>query len=517
MAKSPVSAFGVQARLRTGIVRLALTGLLIGVTLVVGGGVQAVLNVPDLESWHRLVPRDELRAADLDNAYTLTQYLAREANVFKEVRDRVETPASASGSSQLANRYQSSSISSPRRVSRDWNRTFELTPAAVRGGALLIHGLTDGPYSMRAIAERLSAQGYYALALRMPGHGTVPGALTEATAEDWMAAVRMGARHVRRTIGAGQPLILVGYSNGGALVVRYALEAAADSRLPAPSRLVLISPMIGVSPLARIARVISALGPLPFFEKARWLEVVPEYNPFKYNSFPANAANQSYRVSSLVRAEIAAAAQSGLIGRLPPILAFQSVVDSTVSTSAVVRDLFDQLRGNDHELVVFDINRRARLEPYIRPADAALVSNLAAGGPRRYRRTLITNVSAELPDVRARSVAPGATTADDVPLGLSWPTQVFSLSHVALPFAIDDPVYGSEPPDSPTPSIALGRLSPRGEKAVLTVPIETLMRIGWNPFLPFLLDRLVEWTGGHTETRSHSLPEEKPRQDIGLN
>ena len=168
--------------------------------------------------------------------------------------------------------------------------------------------------------------------------------------------------------------------------------------------------MIGVSPLARMARVISALGPLPFFEKARWLEVVPEYNPFKYNSFPANAANQSYRVSSLVRAEIAAAAQSGLIDRLPPILAFQSIVDATVSTAAVVHDLFDQLRGNGHELVVFDINRRAGLEPYIRPADAALVATLAAGGPRLYRRTLITNVSADVSEVRARSVAPRATS-----------------------------------------------------------------------------------------------------------
>ena len=385
----------VKARMSTWVVRLALTGLLIAVTLVVGGGVQAVLNVPDLQVWHRLVPRAELRAADLDDAFTLNQYLAREADVFEEVRDEVETPTSASSASQLANRYQSASISSPRRASRDWNRTFELMPAAVRGGALLIHGLTDSPYSMRAIAERMRAQGYYALALRMPGHGTVPGALTKATAEDWMAAVRLGARHVRRTIGAGQPMVLVGYSNGGALVVRYALEAVADSRLPAPSRLVLISPMIGVSPLARIARVISALGPLPFFAKARWLEVVPEYNPFKYNSFPANAANQSYRVSSLLRAEVAAAAQSGRISRLPPILAFQSVVDATVSTAAVVHDLFDQLRGNDNELVVFDINRRARLEPYIRPADAALVSSLAAGGARRYRRTVITNLSAE--------------------------------------------------------------------------------------------------------------------------
>ena len=92
--------------------------------------------------------------------------------------------------------------------------------------------------------------------------------------------------------------------------------------------------MIGVSPLARMARVISALGPLPFFEKARWLDVVPEYNPFKYNSFPANAANQSYRVSSGLRAALDEAASSGAIERLPPILAFQSVVDATVSTSA---------------------------------------------------------------------------------------------------------------------------------------------------------------------------------------
>jgi hypothetical protein len=252
--------------------------------------------------------------------------------------------------------------------------------------------------------------------------------------------------------------------------------------------------MIGVSPLARMARVISALGPLPFFEKARWLDVIPEYNPFKYNSFPANAANQSYRVSSLLRAAVDAASRSGLLDRLPPILAFQSVVDATVSTPAVV-DLFDRLHGNGHELVIFDINRRAGLEPYLRPTDAALVRSLAAPGARLYRRTLITNVSADVSEVRARSIAAGRTAIEDVPLGLYWPMQMFSLSHVALLFAVDDPVYGSEPPEAATPSIALGRLSPRGEKGVLTVPVETLMRIGWNPFLPFLLGRVVEWTG----------------------
>ena len=190
----------------------------------------------------------------------------------------------------------------------------------------------------------------------------------------------------------------------------------------------------------------------------------PEYNPFKYNSFPANAGNQSHRVSSFVRAEIADAARSGLIDRLPPILAFQSIVDATVSTSAVVHDLFDRLRGNGHELVVFDINRGAGLEPYIRPADAALVSTLAAGGARIYRRTLITNVSPEVPDVQARSVAlarpsrracrwisPGRRRCSPSPM---WPCP--------LPPTIPS-TAASRPMDRPR-SIALGRLSPAARR-----------------------------------------------------
>ena len=77
---------------------------------------------------------------------------------------------------------------------------------------------------MRAVGETLKTGGYYGLALRMPGHGTVPAALTTAVWEDWLAAVRLGVRHVRERIGPGKPLVLVGYSNGGALVLKYALE-----------------------------------------------------------------------------------------------------------------------------------------------------------------------------------------------------------------------------------------------------------------------------------------------------
>ena len=103
---------------------------------------------------------------------------------------------------------------------------------------------------------------------------------------------------------------------------------------------------------------------------------MPEYNPFKYNSFPANAALQSWRLSSDVQAQILRVGEAGRLKALPPVLAFQSVVDATVSTDAVVHALFDQLADNGSELVLFDINRLSGLEPFIRPDTARVLSRL---------------------------------------------------------------------------------------------------------------------------------------------
>jgi alpha-beta hydrolase superfamily lysophospholipase len=180
---------------------------------------------------------------------TFADYMQREDRVFREVRDRIER-TSAGSAAPPANRYDSRSRSSPSRIGSNGNRTYEIVPAGeIAGGALLIHGLTDSPYSMRAVGETLKASGYYGLALRMPGHGTVPAGLTTAVWEDWLAAVRVGVRHVRERIGPDQPLLLVGYSNGGALVLKYALDEVERGNGPRLTRLVLISPMIGVRAL----------------------------------------------------------------------------------------------------------------------------------------------------------------------------------------------------------------------------------------------------------------------------
>ena len=204
------------------LVRAFWAAVLIFATVVIGGAVDARRRLPDLETWHRYVPADAT-ASDLESA-TLADYLRREETVFRDVHDRIER-TSAGSASPPANRYDSRSRSHPSRMGSDRNRTVQIVPAGeIAGGALLVHGLTDSPYSMRAVGETLKADGYYGLALRMPGHGTVPAALTAAVWEDWLAGVRLGVRHVRGRIGPGKPLVLVGYSNGGALVLKYALE-----------------------------------------------------------------------------------------------------------------------------------------------------------------------------------------------------------------------------------------------------------------------------------------------------
>jgi hypothetical protein len=186
----------ILSRARRWIGRALLLGLTVLVTIIVGGALDARRRHPELAPWHRLVPASELTAADLGPGTTLEDYLRRERAVFEQVHHDIEGALPASERT-IANRYNVTGVSSPSRLARDYNQTFEIAPAAPRGGVLLVHGLTDAPYSMRALAERFGAAGYYALALRMPGHGAVPGGLTRATWQAWMAAVRLGARHVR--------------------------------------------------------------------------------------------------------------------------------------------------------------------------------------------------------------------------------------------------------------------------------------------------------------------------------
>ena len=254
-------------------------------------------------------------------------WTAREDAVFEEVRVNVseELPPELQ---TRENRYFPGSPIYPPGFAEDWNRSFLLQPEGPpQGAVVLVHGLTDSPYSLRHIAMLYRDLGFVAIAPRMPGHGTTPGGLGAAVWTDWMAATRMAVREAVGRVGPDAPLHLVGYSNGGALVTKYALESLADPDLARPDRLVLFSPMIGVTRFARFAGIAGLPAVFPAFLRAAWFDLIPEFNPFKYNSFPVQAAVQSYRLTRTLQADLDRAARAGEIADMPPVLAFQSVLE----------------------------------------------------------------------------------------------------------------------------------------------------------------------------------------------
>jgi pimeloyl-ACP methyl ester carboxylesterase len=342
---------------------------------------------------------------------------------------------------------------------------------------------------MRALAETFARQGYYVLALRLPGHGTVPAGLVDVAWEDWYAAVVLAALHAAAKAGAGKPFVAAGHSTGAALVTLYSLRALSDASLPRAHRLYLVSPAIGISPFAAMTNVVSALAFIPAFEKSRWLDVLPEYDPYKYNSFPVNAAKQIYRLTQVVQGTLDAESTAGRLGAMPRVIAFQSIVDSTITARAAVRGLLARLPPKEHELVVFDINRSANLEGWIAPGPLEDLEKLRAAVDLPFRLTLVANRSPGSRAVAAYARAAGESEVRVESLPYEWPAGVFSVGHVSLPFPADDPVYGLS---AKAGEFNLGALAPKGEAGALVVAPGTFQRLRANPFWGVIEAKVVQ-------------------------
>lgn len=445
-----------------------------------------------LKPWHTWVP-PELSAEEIDHA-DWQQYLQAEASIFDEMRAEV-TQKLEPDDRVPVNRYFEGSPVYPGHFAEDWNRSYILEPAGTPVGAVvLLHGLTDSPYSLRHIARRYRDMGYVSVAIRIPGHGTVPAGLTGAEWEDWMAATRLAVREARRRVGPSAPLHLVGFSNGGALALMYALDALDDPKLTRPDRLVLISPMVGITAFARFAGLAAIPAIFPAFAKAAWIAVLPEFNPFKYNSFPVKGARQSYLLTDALQRRILDHAQRNGLADLPPTITFQSVIDFTVSTRAIINALYLQLPENGHELVLFDLNRNTKLGPLLRGASLLVPDRLLPPAPRRFRTAVIANASSDTGEMVERVIEAGQTEERVRPLELYYPVGVFSLSHVALPFPTGDALYGTDPDPGEDFGISLGTVAARGERGALIVSLDALLRMSSNPFFPYLSDRVMEFT-----------------------
>jgi alpha-beta hydrolase superfamily lysophospholipase len=451
-------------------------------------------RLPGLEHWHRSVPRGEFHALTAGRNVGFEEYVAIENRLFERLRDYAVSPDDLGGRSRLI-RYVRGGPMDPETFEHNWNRTTELVPEEINGGVLLLHGLSDSPYSMRSLAEMFRDRGFYALAIRLPGHGTVPAGLRWATRWDWMAAARIGAERVCERVGRGKPFYVCGYSNGGALATLLTSRSLRPGGSRVPDRVFLLSPAIGVSYFARMSNWHALFAWIPYFERFRWLNVEPEFDPYKYNSFAKNAGAQTWRLTKAIRRELRRAAKDGRLGRLPPIMAFQSVVDATTKVSDLV-ELFDRLPQNGSELVVFDVNSNEMLDGFYRRGVNRPLAEWRRDATAPHRLTVIQNENPDSAQMIARSYPAGSAESQDEKLELSWPPQVFSLAHVAIPFPPDDPIYGDRLEGKPNEM--LGSLRLRGEKKVLVISASRLIRQRFNPFHAYMRRRIEETLDGQS-------------------
>lgn len=472
-----------------------------------------------LRPWHTEILQAEYaadKAADVDS---LEEYLQLEDAVFAEMEERIYAHT-ATGPEAALERYSRGSLADPKQRQPNWNRSFVLDGAdsnagsnSGKGGVLLLHGMSDSPYSLRALGETLQRRGYTVVGLRMPGHGTLPSGLLEVQWQDMAAVVRLGMQYLAQQL-PGKPLYIVGYSTGAPLALDYVLdsvqdpaqdqadgtstslqhpapEAEAGTRMPPVSKLVLVSPAISISPAAALAKWSGHLSKLPGLDRLAWLNVEAEFDPYKYNSFTTNAAEQVHRLTQSISTRLAN--RSDAERPLPPILIFKSTVDATVSNNAVVDRLLLQLSPMRHELVVFDINRFAANTSLLIDDPGPFTARLIADQQLPFTFTLVTNKNSGSRAVVAQTKPPFASdTSHTDAIDQNWPVGVFSLSHVALPFPPDDPLYGAHRPTD-SGKIFLGQQALQGERGVLKISHDFLLRLRHNPFYSYQQARILQW------------------------
>ena len=242
-----------------------------------------------------------------------TDYVALNRDMIRKVRS-----ASSTGNTDLATLDKVI----------DGNAPFSLPPSGdgiagkekkYRRGILLTHGLTDSPYIMRHLAVFFQSQGFRVMAVLLPGHGTRPGDLLDATWQAWAKAVSYGTDKLAEEV---DELYLGGYSAGGALSLYQSLH---DKRVRA---LFLIAPALEVTHRAMFASWHKSLSWL--FPRMKWLEIKPDHDHYKYESFAKNTATQMYRLTRALSTQLN---QHQLT---IPIFTVASEDDKTVNIAATI-------------------------------------------------------------------------------------------------------------------------------------------------------------------------------------
>jgi carboxylesterase len=181
-------------------------------------------------------------------------------------------------------------------------------------GALVLHGFTGNPQSMRGLASALAAAGLTVELPLLPGHGTDVADLVPTGWDDWSAAAEAAYGELAARCSS---VVVVGLSMGGTLSLWLA------ERHPEIAALVLVNPLV-VPPDADTVAFIDSL-----------IEAGDELAPGVGSDIALEGARESAYSELPLRSarslfDAAAAVERGLGSVVCPVLLFSSRVDHVV-------------------------------------------------------------------------------------------------------------------------------------------------------------------------------------------
>jgi lysophospholipase len=128
-------------------------------------------------------------------------------------------------------------------------------PASERAVVLIVHGLGEHSGRYAHVAHHLVGLGYACYALDYRGHGRSPGPRAHVHRfDDYLADVAAMRAHLHAA-HPGSPLVLLGNSQGGLIVLLTALTAPAGV-----AAVIATSPFLGIHPASRPSAALAAAG-----------------------------------------------------------------------------------------------------------------------------------------------------------------------------------------------------------------------------------------------------------------
>jgi carboxylesterase len=234
-------------------------------------------------------------------------------------------------------------------------------------GALLVHGFTGSPASMRPMGEWLGRHGISTVGPRLAGHGTTWEDLDSTTWRDWEREAEQGLADIASRCS---DVIVVGLSMGGAMALHLAAKHAGKLRGVAVINADVRRPQLAFAPVLRLfTKSVKGVG--NDIKKPGQDEIV-------YDRSPLRAATQLGKLYRTVQ------------GELPsmnlPLLVFSSDVDHIVKPSNS-RYVMASVGSRQKELIQLRNSFHVATLDY--DADMIFERILA------FARSLSTNASAE--------------------------------------------------------------------------------------------------------------------------